>query len=168
MEMWDLYDKNEVKTGLSITKRFGDIPAGYFHIVVETLVKHTDGTYLVMQRDFNKKESPGVYEGSAGGSILAGETKVDGAIREVLEETGLHVKHIEPTYYFVNEAKGVINQGYLALVDDPSKKIVYQPGETINHQWLTLEELKAFIKTPAYNPNHYRRLMTYLDTINEA
>ena len=124
MEMWDLYDKNEVKTGLTITKRFSDIPAGYFHIVVETLVKHRDGTYLVMQRDFNKKESPGVYEGSAGGSILAGESKIDGAIREVLEETGLHVKHIEPTYYFINVAKGVINQGYLALVDDPSKLFI--------------------------------------------
>lgn len=165
MEMWDLYDKNEVKTGQTITKRFGGIPDGYFHIVVETLVKHTDGTYLVMQRDFNKKESPGVYEGSAGGSILAGESKIDGAIREVFEETGLRVKKIEPTYYFINEEKGVINQGYLALVDEPSKTVIYQEGETIHHQWLTLEELKAFIKTLAYNPNHARRLVTYLDTI---
>lgn len=57
--MWDLYDRNEVKTGQSITKRFDNIPAGSFHIVVETLVKHTDGTYLVMQRDTNKKNHPG-------------------------------------------------------------------------------------------------------------
>lgn len=63
------------------------LPPGHFHIIVETLVKHTDGTYLVMQRSFTKEEAPGRYEGSAGGSVLAGETKTEAAIREVLEET---------------------------------------------------------------------------------
>lgn len=86
----------------------------------------------------------------------------------MFEETGLKVKNIAPTYYFINDAKGVINQGYIALVDEPNKTIIYQKGETINHKWLTLKELKAFIQTPAYNPNHYRRLVTYLETIHES
>lgn len=54
------------------------LPPGHFHIIVETLVKHSDGTYLVMQRDYSKKEYPGLYEGSAGGSLISGETKKKG------------------------------------------------------------------------------------------
>lgn len=166
MEKWDLYTKDEVKTGKTINK--GEkIPEGFYHIVVETLIKHTDGTYLVMQRSFDKKEYPGKYEGSCGGSIVAGESKESGAIREVFEESGISVTEVVPTYYFVRSAVNVINQGYLAITDVKNKDIKYQREETINHKWLTLEELKTFIKSNEYNASHASRLSTYLDTVRE-
>lgn len=166
MELWDLYYADETPSGLTFDRSLKIIPDGYFHIVVETLVKHVDGTYLVTQRSFDKKESPGVYEGSAGGSVLAGETKEAGAIREVLEETSLIITSVEPTYYFVRKDCGIINQGYLAITKSPKDSVKYQEGETINHKWLTLAELKEFIKSENYNQHHRRRLETYLDTIN--
>ena len=54
-----------------------------------------------MQRSYDKKEYPGKYEGSCGGSIKAGETKEEGAIREVFEESGLVINEVTPTYYFI-------------------------------------------------------------------
>lgn len=167
MEKWDLYDKAENKTGKIINKGLGHIPEGYFHIIVETLVKHVDGTYLVTQRSFNKKEAPGAYESSAGGSILAGETKEEGARREVFEEVGLVVTNLSPTYYFIYPERGVINQGYLTLIDGPKDNVKIDGVETISYKWLTLSELKKFIHTPEYNKSHQERLETYLNTINE-
>lgn len=58
MEKWDLYTKDEKKTG-KIVDKGALIPEGYYHIIVETLIKHTDGTYLVMQRSYDKKNIPG-------------------------------------------------------------------------------------------------------------
>lgn len=165
MEYWDTYFKDGSKSGL-IVKKGEKLPPGHFHIIVETLVKHRDGTYLVMQRDYNKKEYPGLYEGSAGGSLISGETKVEGAIREVREETGLIINEVSPTYYFMSEEDGVISQGYIAQISG-NKDITYLKGETINHKWLTLKELKVFILTAEYNKAHASRLKTYLDTLKD-
>lgn len=164
MEKWDLYTKDEIKTGKTINKGSA-IPHGYFHIIVETLIKHTDGTYLVMQRAFTKKEYPGKYEGSCGGSVLAGESKEEGAIREVFEESGLVINEVTPTYYFVEDDTQSIKQGYVALINNKDKRIKYRPDETINHKWLTLSELKAFVKSEIYNESHARRLLTYIETL---
>ncbi len=52
--------------------RGNPIPDGLFHIVSEVLVKHKDGSILVMQRDWHKEEHAGLFEASASGSILKG------------------------------------------------------------------------------------------------
>lgn len=165
MEYWDLYDKNEVKTGQKVAKTYNALPLGFFHIIVETLVRHSDGTYLVTQRALTKKEYPGKYEGSAGGSVVAGESKVEAAIREVSEETALKVKLLQETYYFVDEARGVISQGYLAETSQAKNTISYRKSETINHQWLTLKELILFVQSDEYNESHRTRLLGYLRSL---
>ena len=45
--------------------RGNPIPDGLFHIVSEVLVKHKDGSILVMQRDWHKEEHAGLFEASA-------------------------------------------------------------------------------------------------------
>jgi hypothetical protein len=49
---------------------FGEsLPDGMYHLAVEIIVKHTDGTYLLMQRDFTKHYSR-MWALTAGGSAL--------------------------------------------------------------------------------------------------
>lgn len=62
------------------------IDDGMYHLVGEVIVKHIDGTYLIMQRDF-KKHYGGMWELTAGGSALLGETPLECAVRELREET---------------------------------------------------------------------------------
>lgn len=165
MEYWDLYDTEEKHLNIVHSREDKELPKGAFHIVVETLIRHTDGTYLLMQRDYNKQSNPGLYEASAGGSVLSGETKVAGAIREVREETGIVITSVTPIYYFIEES--AIKQGYLAHYSGDKQNIVYQQGETINHKWLTLNEFKKFVETKQYNPSHRERIRSYLITIKE-
>ena len=72
MELWDAYDKdfNKIKNRTLI--RGQRIPKGLFHLVCDILVKHTDGTYLLMQRD-KRKHFGGMWEATAGGSALQNE-----------------------------------------------------------------------------------------------
>ena len=88
MELWDAYDKDfnliEGKTLI----RGEEIPDGVYHLVCDIYVRHTDGEVLLMQRDFNKKNG-GLWEATAGGSAIKGETPIMCAKRELEEETGI-------------------------------------------------------------------------------
>ncbi len=164
MEIWDAYYENKTLANKKIVKG-QKIPKGLFHLIAETLVKHVDGTYLVMQRDYHKQDNPGLFEGSAGGSVLSGESAEEGALREVREETGLTPTKVTPIYEFKYLDEGVIALGFIAEVSENKNNVKYQKGETIAHKWLTLTELKAFVNSPLYNKSHASRLSTYLNKL---
>ena len=91
-EIWDLYDRDGKKTGETYERHFGNfknIPEGRYHLVVDLLVLHNDGTYLLTKRSECKDVYPGYWEASAGGSAISGEDPETAAKRELLEETGL-------------------------------------------------------------------------------
>ena len=58
MEIWDAYFKDGTPAGVDLI-RGEKVPEGLYHIVCEILVRHTDGDYLLMQRDFEKIGYPG-------------------------------------------------------------------------------------------------------------
>ena len=71
-EFWDAYDKKFNKIENTTLVRGETIPDGIYHLVSEVIVKHTDGSYLLMQRDLRKHHG-GEWEVTAGGSALQGE-----------------------------------------------------------------------------------------------
>ena len=85
MEIWDAYDENfNIIEGVTLVRGEEEtIPEGVYHLVVDILVKHKDGTYLLMQRDPNKSNGS-MWEASGGGSALTGETAYTAALRELI------------------------------------------------------------------------------------
>ena len=53
MEIWDAYRADGSLAGCDLV-RGEPIPPGLFHLVSEVLARHTDGGYLLMQRDWRK------------------------------------------------------------------------------------------------------------------
>lgn len=53
MEIWDAYKEDLILAGCDLI-RGEAIPKGLFHLVSEIIVKHKDGMYLLMQRDWKK------------------------------------------------------------------------------------------------------------------
>ena len=51
MELWDAYDRDFKKIQGVTLVRGEVIPEGFFHLVCEIIVRHIDGSYLIMQRD---------------------------------------------------------------------------------------------------------------------
>lgn len=87
MEKWDLYNKNRELMGLTHVR--GDIiPNGYYHLVVHVWIKNSKGEFLISQRSKNRPSYPLLWE-CVGGSVLAGENSLQGAMREVKEEIGV-------------------------------------------------------------------------------
>ena len=87
MEFWDLYTRGRTPTGKTHV-RGEKIPAGCYHLVVHVWIRNTRGEYLISQRSANRPTCPFMWE-CVGGSVVAGENSLDGAIREVKEEVGL-------------------------------------------------------------------------------
>ena len=138
MELWDAYDCSGEKIEGRTLVRGETIPEGMFHLVSEILVKHVDGSYLLMQRD-RRKHYGGMWEATAGGSALQGETPMDCAKRELFEETGIPAEKLTEV--------GRVTKGdsiyveFLCVTDRAKDSVVLQPGETAAYRWVSREEL---------------------------
>ena len=83
MEKWDLYNAKREKSGITVCR--GEIiPKGLYHLSVSVWIVNQQGQYLLSQRH-PKKQYP-LYWECTGGSVLSGETSLQGAIREVKED----------------------------------------------------------------------------------
>lgn len=118
MELWDAYYRVETKAGFDLVRDEG-FPEGIYHLVCDTVVRHVDGTYLLMQRAWDKKGWPGMFEVGTGGSALKGETPIEGAKREMREEAGIIGDNFEEIYHFVIDENHTIYYGYLCVTDCP-------------------------------------------------
>lgn len=139
-ELWDAYDKtwNKIE-GLTLV-RDEAISDGVYHLVCDVAVKHRDGSYLLMQRD-HRKPYGGMWELSAGGSALKGETAFDCAVRELREETGLSAVTLEEIGRVASDAMHCLYVEYLCITDCGKDAVVLQEGETINHRWVEISTL---------------------------
>ena len=145
MEKWDAYDAqfNKIE-GMSLV-RGEKIPDGVYHLVCDVLVKHVDGTYLLMQRDF-KKHYGGMWEATAGGAALLGETPFECAKRELLEETGIVATELAEVGRVISAETHAIFFEFLCVTDWNMSAITLQDGETIDYQWVSQKELLAMKK----------------------
>ena len=161
MEIWDLYTAGGEKTGETI-RRGEKLPEGRCHLVCEMLVRHADGSYLLMRRSPEKKIYPDCWEATAGGSVLAGESVMEGARRELREETGIENAEFIPMGYQVSDLTSSIYHSFLVVTDCPKASVSLQPGETADYRWLTEEEFREFWKTGNSVPIQKRRLLPWL------
>ncbi len=140
MEIWDAYDKNFKKIPNIELVRGNAIPNGLFHLVGEVIVRHTDGQYLLMQRD-PRKHYGNLWEATAGGSALKGETPLECAIRELREETGIVSNNLTEVGQVMDSNTHTIYVEFLCVTDCPKDSIILQDGETSAYKWVSKNEL---------------------------
>ena len=140
VEIWDAYDRNFNKISDVTLVRGNSIPNGMYHLVCEIIVKHKDETYLIMQRDF-RKHFGGKWELTSGGSALRGETPIEGALRELREETGIISTNLQEIRRIVHDIHQSLYVVFLCVTDLNKEFITLQEGETINYKWISRNEL---------------------------
>ncbi len=144
MELWDAYDSRGKQIEGRTLVRGEPIPEGMYHLVCDILVRHADGSYLLMQRD-RRKTYGGMWEATAGGSALRGEDTLTCAKRELLEETGINADGLTELGRVVRD--NTIYVEYSCVTDCPKDSIVLQEGETIAYRWVGREELLGMKRT---------------------
>lgn len=164
VELWDAYDCKANKLEGVLT-RDEKIPEGIYHLVAEIIVRHKDGSFLAMQRDFDKKNYGGFWEISAGGAVKKGETALEGAVRELFEETGLVCKSLEKIYKICGKKYPCIYFGYICTVDCDKSQIKLQEGETIAYKWVKSEDIIRFLTGKSYVTIHSERVLPYIHSL---
>lgn len=160
-EFWDAYNANLEKTGTYLI-RGREIEKGLYHLVAEVVVMHTDGSFLAMRRDKNKPTYPSHWEISAGGAVLKDETPLQGAIRELREETGIVCNEMEKLYTITYENSHSIHIGYICKGDFDKEAITLQKGETSEYRWVEHEKVLDFIHYHHYVTTQAHRIVPYL------
>ena len=138
MELWSAYDKNFDLIENMTLVRGEPIPEGVYHLVADVLVRHTDGTYLLMRRD-PRKHFGGMWEATAGGSALLGETPLECAKRELYEETGI----VSGSLAELGRVRShdTIYVEFLCVTDCDKSAVKLQEGETVAFRWVSAREL---------------------------
>ena len=138
MELWDAYDKDFRKIQGVTLIRGEAIPEGIFHLVCDVIVRHADGSYLLMQRD-KRKHFGGMWEATAGGSAIQNESPLECAARELQEETGITSDNLVEVGRV--RSRDTIYVEYLCVTDCKKDSVTLQEGETSAYKWVSRMEL---------------------------
>ena len=93
------------------------IRASYIFVLVSEY-KTSEKKFLIQKRTMNKDYCPGCYILSTGGVFSPGESKLDNALRELEEETGLTVDNVSGKE---QHKESWVDAGYMPYVDPLSR-----------------------------------------------
>lgn len=177
-EYWDIYDENRKKTGKIVERGVYEFEPGEYHIVVTGIILNSKNEILITKRAEHKKF--GLMWECNGGSVLAGETSLQGVIRELKEEVGLEFKKREAI--FLKEVKGGkkypdFKDLWLFRRDVKKEEITFPDGEATDYKWVTIDEFmkmynnKEIVPTVDFGVEEYnlvlrteqRKSYSYLD-----
>jgi len=159
-ELWDACDREGNPLGFDLVRN-EPIPEGVYHLVVEILALTADGQALITQRHPDKKW--GGYWEYTGGAVVKGETPVQGALRELREETGLVVaaQDLHPVYVDAQFSPDTIYHSFVVFFDPAEQTIRLQEGETAAYDLLPYDEFRQAIAEERFAEPVRRRFLDH-------
>lgn len=153
MEIWDIYDKDRIKTGETMV-RGSKFKEDTYHMVVHVCIFNLEGKMLIQQRHPFKDGWPNMWDITVGGSAISGDTSQLAAEREVYEEIGykLSLDGVRPALT-INFDKG-FDDIYLIKQDIDVSKLNLQYEEVQSVKWASMEEILSMIDEETFIPYH--------------
>lgn len=150
MEKWDLYTKYREKTGKEHI-RGEKLPEGFYHLVVHVWIRNSRGEYLISRRSATRPTFPLMWE-CVGGSVLKGESSMEGALREIKEEVGLDLDPKAGRLLFTKIRGSDVRYGHKAFNDIMDVWLFEYDGdlhledattdEVADCKWMTVSEIR--------------------------
>ena len=157
MEKWDLYDENRRLTG-RMHVRGDEIPENCYHLVVHVWIKNSRGEYLISRRSADRPSYPLMWE-CVGGSVLAGEDSLTGALRETAEEVGIELSPDTGKLAFSQVRKYVNGARFADILDvwifeydGPVDIEKASTREVAQAGWMTKDEIKSLFDAGCFVP----------------
>ncbi len=160
MELWDIYDIDRQKTGKLCRRVDGKALADRdYHLVVHICLFNPQGQLLIQRRQLDKAGYPGLWDVTAAGSALAGETSAQAAARELFEEMGIrHDFTNERPAFTVNFPDGFDDVYLIQTPDIALSALRLQTQEVLDANWATLPQILQLLKEERFVP-YYPQLV---------
>ncbi|TFJ91873.1 NUDIX hydrolase [Lentibacillus salicampi] len=160
MELWDVYDGNRHKTG-RMHERGTPLPDGDYHLVVNVWIINDKGDFLLSKRHPNK-DHPNLWE-CTGGSVVADETSLEGAMREVSEEVGIDLSDCRGKLMKSERRHDYFRDVWVFHKNFDIAETTHQPNEVSDAKWVTTQELENMFEKGHIVPglNYFKEFITF-------
>lgn len=162
-EVFDIYTRNGEYIGTELKSIcYSKNPRGY-HKPVWIWIINSNNEILVQKRAANKKNHPNKWDMPSAGHVVAGETSIQGAIRETFEELGIQTKESDYKFVFeyIQDKSFEIAQVYLLKINLDISKLNLQKEEVSEVKWISYEEFKKMFYSNEFVPfdNEYKEMV---------
>ena len=150
MEYIDIVDQNNNPTG-EVKEKLQAHEDGNFHRTAHIWIINDKKELLLQKRSATKKSHPNCWDISGAGHIRAGESVIDGAIRELKEELGVEVEEKDLEYIAtIKSTKNPKNMefGYVYLLkcNNQVEEYIFEDNEVSEVKYVYFEELEKMVK----------------------
>ena len=143
-EYFDVYTRDGKYLGKK-SKSFchGKNP-GVYHKPVWIWIINNKDEALIQKRSAQKKQSPSLWDMPSAGHVVAGESIIEGAIRETKEELGINTKQSDYEYVgeYIKDSSFEIAQIFMVKLNVNLDDFILQKEEVSEVKWVSLNEFK--------------------------
>ena len=144
MELWDLYDKHRKLTNQTMTRGDAMLKDTY-HLVIHVVIFNSKNQMLIQKRKYDKVSNPNMWDISVGGSVTAGETSQQGAMRETEEELGLNIDlHNQLPHLSITFERGY-DDIYIVNREADLRTLEVPNEEVSDVKWASIDEIYQMI-----------------------
>ncbi|MBE6024232.1 MAG: NUDIX domain-containing protein [Cellulosilyticum sp.] len=158
MELWDVYDINRNRIG-KLHERGRRLRPGEYHLVADIWTITSKGQILLTQRHPNKHL--GLMWECTGGAVVAGESSLEGAVRELKEEVGINILAEDLKLISTHQSKECFLDTYLNRQEIELKDIKLQEEEVIAAKLVSYKELESMHRAGMVVPSVWERFKEY-------
>ena len=149
MEYIDIFDENNNPTG-EIKEKVQAHEDGNFHRTAHIWIMNNKKELLLQKRSATKTSHPNCWDISGAGHIKAGETVLEGAIRELNEELGIKInggdlKFIATVKSTKNPKNMEFAYVYLLRCNEKVENYIFEDDEVSEVKYVYFEELEKMV-----------------------
>ena len=162
MELWDVYNRDRTKANKTMIR--GDaFESGAYHLVVGACIFNTKNEMLIQQRQPFKSGWSNMWDITAAGSAISGETSQTAIERELFEEIGLKIdlQSVRPQLT-VNFDTG-FEDIYLIEKEVEINKLKLQYEEVQRVKWASMEEIYQMLDEGTFIPYYKSLIQLFFD-----
>lgn len=143
-EIFDVYTRDGEYLGTKPKSFCHSENPGVYHKPVWIWIINDNKEVLVQKRAACKKNNPNKWDMPSAGHVDAGETIIEGAIRETYEELGVQTKKDDYEFIceYIMDETYEIAQVYLLYLNLKAEEFKLQPEEVAEVKWLSFDEFK--------------------------
>ena len=150
MEYIDIFDENNNPTG-EVKEKTQAHEDGNFHRTAHIWIMNDKKELLLQKRSATKKSHPNCWDISGAGHIMAGESVIDGAIRELKEELGIKTNENELKFIaIVKSTKNPKNMEfqyvYLLKCNKQVEEYIFEDNEVSEVKYVHFKELEKMVE----------------------
>jgi isopentenyldiphosphate isomerase len=177
-EMVDVLNSDGIPTGEIISKKDAH-KNGVWHRAAHVWFVNNNNEILLQKRANHIESNPGKYDISAAGHLMAGDTFIKGALREIKEELGIDLEekdlvkigelHNESTQHEGKYINKEYNDIYVVRKDIPISDFTIQESEVSLIKYISIEEFKKWVDKKrsdlVIHSKEFDLLFNYIDYI---